>query len=78
MAPVINALLAGSRPRTKGYRVQCHLSLFLCLCYCSVQCTSAAVDGAVECIHVSSEFSSAENSDIGLARIQYVLHRNPS
>lgn len=36
MAPVINAPLVGTCPRTKGYRVQCHLSIFICLCYISV------------------------------------------
>lgn len=48
MAPVIFTLLAGSCPRTKGYRVHCHLSIFICLCYFSV----AVVVGVVVCIYV--------------------------
>lgn len=52
VAPVIFTLLAGSCPRTKVYRVHCHLSIFICLCYFSVLYTSAVVVGVVVCIYV--------------------------
>lgn len=52
VAPAVKTLLVGSSLRSKGYRVQHHLFIFICLCYFSVLYISAVVLGVVVCIYV--------------------------
>lgn len=76
MAPMRNTILVGSCPRTKGYWVQCHLSIFICTF--RVMYTSAVVVGLVVCaIYVWSQlFSTAECWHKTMGTYCTLIHQN--